>query len=270
MLIQTWWARCLVVAALLALGAPAARAQINTEKMRAKKKKKGLHGYVDGTVLWQTGSTNVLQAGVGARIAYFTGVHRPFLQGEYVLGAKDGDRYVHYGFLHARWPAMWHPRVGTEVFAQLEFNEFKLMQLRTLGGVGVRVAAVLSKHFELYVGSGYMFEYEDLKLEDLDLPPTAALAHPRHPEKTYNHRWTSYVSLRVDVTKWVMATNVVYAQPRFDDFKDVRVLEDFALSFTVYKSLKVVLAFVLDWDSEPPIEIPPLDTKLFVKVRWTY
>lgn len=265
-----WWPRLLLSVALMGVGAQAARAQINTEAMRLKTKKDGVRGFVAGDLIWQTGSTDVLQVGLTGRIGYQKGIHRPFLQGYYRLGQKDEVKYVHNGFLHARWPAYWHRRVASEVFSQVEFNEFKLLRLRTLTGAGVRVAAVDSKYVDLFIGSGYMFEYEDLNLTDLALHPMAGLARPRHPAKTYHHRWTNYVTLLVDVTKWVFLSNVLYAQPRFDKFSDVRVLEDLSVTFKVYKRLAVVLSFSLDWDSDPPVEVAPLDTKLVTKLKYTF
>lgn len=264
-----WWP-CLAVLLALLAGGREARAQVNTEKLQALKAKPGVHGYLEGAVVWQTGNTDLLQAGIGARIEYVRGVHRPFVQATYALGQKSGERFVHNGFLHARWPAMWHRRVGSEVFAQLEFNEFKLQRLRALAGAGVRVAAILASRVHLYLGSGYMFEYEDLDLPDLALPPMAGLAGRRHPARTYSHRWTSYVSLRVAVSGWLTLSNVTYAQPRFDHFSDLRVLEDFAATFTVYKRLKLELNFVLSYDSDPPIEVASLDTKLVTKLKFTF
>lgn len=263
------WPVLVIPLAILATGR-SARAQINTEKLRALKAKPGAHGYLEGGVLWQTGNTDLLQASVGARLEYVRGVHRPFLQATYALGQKSGARFVHNGFLHARWPAMWHRRVGSEVFAQLEFNEFKLQRLRALAGAGVRVAVLLRSRIHVHLGTGYMFEYEDLDLPDLDLPPMAGLAGRRHPARTYSHRWTSYASVRVSVSKWLSLSNVAYAQPRFDRFADLRVLEDFAATFTVYKRLKLELSFVLSYDSDPPIEVAPLDTKLLTKLKVTF
>lgn len=255
------------VGALAGLAAPAARAQINTEALRAKKDKPGLSGLFEGALTWQTGNTDLLLVAMTTRLQYVKGLHSPFLQATYALGKKSGSAFVHNGFLHARWPAWWHRLVATEVFGQLEFNEFRLLRLRALVGAGVRVAILRHKHVEIKLGTGYMFEYEHLDLKPLELHPMAGLADERHPEKTYNHRWTSYLSVRVDVNKWFALTNVVYAQPRFDDFSDVRVLEDFSASFQVTKILAVVLAFELHWDSDPPREVKALDTKTLAKLQ---
>jgi len=63
---------------------------------------------------------------------------------------------------------------------------------------------------------------------------------------------------------------VAYVQPRFDRFSDLRVLEDLAATFTVHKRLKLELSFVLGYDSDPPIEVAPLDTKLASKLKFVF
>jgi len=259
---RMWWLVAAVAVGLLAWASPA-QAQINTEKLRTKKVRDGVHGFFEGSILWQTGNTDQLQAGVGARLEYNYKIHSPFLQGIYKLGQKSKEKYEHDGFLHARWPAMWHKRVGSELFGQLQFDEFKRLEMRTLAGAGVRVAAVLHKIVELYVGTGYMFEYEKLDLEETDPPDP-------HPSVTKHHRWTSYVSVRVDVTKWVKITTITYVQPRFDQMDDIRVLEDLSLTLTIYKKLKLVLSFVLDYDSDPPQEVSKLNTQLITKLRFSF
>ena len=241
---------------LVALPSPA-QAQVNTESMRSKKKEDGVHGFFAGALSWQTGSTNVLAATAAARLEYNYKIHHPFLQASYSMGQKDKEKFLHNGFLHARWPAMWHRRVGTELFSQLQFDEFRLLTLRALAGAGVRVAAVIHKKVSLHIGSGYMFEYERLALESTN----------PHPDTTYHHRWTNYVSIRVNVSKWLTLFNVLYAQPRFDKFSDVRILEDLSFQFTVYKTLKLVLTFILEYDSDPPDTVERLNTVLLNSLK---
>lgn len=262
MIRKTCWSLAALVGILLGRAAPA-RAQINTESLRTEKVQPGVHGFFEGSLLWQRGNTDLLQAGLGARLEYNYKIHNPFLQGTYALGQKFNEKFLHNGFLHARWPAMWHKRVGSELFTQLQFDEFKRLNLRTLIGAGVRIAAVLHKNITLYVGTGYMFEYEKLDLEQTDPPDP-------HPAVTKSHRWTSYLSLHFQVSTWVDITNITYAQPRFDRMDDIRVLEDLSLTLTIYKNLKLVLSFLLDYDSDPPQAVEKLDTKLITKLRFEF
>jgi len=244
----------------LAVGGVAA-AQINTEAMRPAVSKDGVHGWLLGGVTWQTGNSNYFSTNLAGKIAYHHGVHTPFLQLSFNYGVATDARYDNKGFAHLRWPAMWHRRVGSELFAQVEFNEFNSQIIRTLVGAGVRVAVVLHKKFELFVGTGYMFEYEELS--DVDE------ADP-HPDVTKYHRWTSYVSFRLLITKWLTIANTMYIQPRFRDFGDYRFLESFSLMFKVYKALSLQQVLDVAFDSRSPWHIYPWDTVMVTKLVVKY
>ena len=239
-------------------GGGVAKAQINTEAMRPAVPKDGVHGWLKGGVTWKTGNSNSLATALAAKLAYHKGVHSPFLQLSFNYAVAVSTRYVSKGFAHLRWPAMWHRRVGSELFSQVEFNEFTSQIIRTLVGAGVRVAPILHKKFELYVGTGYMFEYEELSDVDTTVDD--------HPEITKYHRWTSYVSCRLMITKWLVAANTIYIQPRFRDFGDYRLLESFMLVFKVYKSLRLLQVLTVAYDSRPPAHIYDWDTAIVTKL----
>jgi hypothetical protein len=234
-----------------------AEAQINTEAMRPTVSKDGVHGVLTGGVSWKTGNSNSFSMAWMGKIAYHRGVHTPFLQLSFNYAMATSAIYENKGFAHLRWPAMWHRRVGSELFTQVEFNEFTSQIIRTLVGAGVRVAAVLHKRFELYVGTGYMFEYEEL---------SDVAENDPHPDVTKYHRWTSYVSFRVLVSKWLVIANTVYIQPRFRDFGDYRFLEDLSLIFKIYKMLHLQQLLTVAYDSRSPLHIFAWDTSTITKL----
>lgn len=234
-----------------------AEAQINTEAMRPAVPKDGVQGWLKGGVTWKTGNSNSFTTSWVGKIAYHRGVHTPFLQLSFNYSVATSDRYENKGFAHLRWPAMWHKRVGSELFTQVEFNEFTSQIIRTLVGAGARVAAVLHKKFELFVGTGYMFEYEELSDVEPDDP---------HPDVTKFHRWTSYVSFRVLVSKWLVIANTVYIQPRFGDFGDYRFLESLSFMFKIYKMLHLQQLLTVAYDSRSPRHIYPWDTAMLTKL----
>jgi hypothetical protein len=52
----------------------------------------------------------------------------------------------------------------------------------------------------------------------------------------------------------------VYAQPRFGDFADVRMLGDSSLSLTVSQHLAVRFSLTLMLDTRPPAGVLPIDS----------
>ena len=145
-----------------------AGAQVNTEKMRTGDPEEGFHGSFDGSVLFKTGNVTLLQVGLGTRLEYNAGIHSPYVQGSFTFGQKgeEDDVYINKGFGHLRWSAMWHERVGSELFAQVQFNEFLRLNLRLLSGACLRVGLVVDPVVEVFLGTGYMFEHEALDLPD--------------------------------------------------------------------------------------------------------
>jgi len=251
-----WLGMGLVLASLTAGGI--SEAQINTEAMRPTVPKDGVHGWLKGGVTWKTGNSNSISTAWVGKISYHHGIHAPFLQLSFNYAVATDRVYENKGFAHLRWPAMWHKRVGSELFAQVEFNDFTSQIVRTLVGTGVRVAAVLHKTFELYVGTGYMFEYEELSDVDRSVD--------NHPDVTKFHRWTSYVSFRFLVSKWLVVSNAVYIQPRLRNFGDYRFLESLSAMFKIYKSLHLQQRLTVAYDSRPPAHIYPWDTSMLTKL----
>lgn len=241
------------------LGVGTASAQVNTEKLRTGAPTPGFHGSVDGSVLLKRGNVRLLSVSTAARIEYNVGIHTPYLIGSFSFGQKgdDDDVYINNGFGHLRWTAMWHPYVGTELFSQVQFNEFLRLKLRVLGGAGVRVAAVTLDTFELSVGTGYMVEFEDLSID----------ASNAHPQESLNHRWTSYVTFKVHIQDYMRLVSITYVQPRFDELSDMRVLQDADLEVDVFKYLSLILGVSVAYDSDPPDGVETTDITFAPKLR---
>jgi hypothetical protein len=75
------------------------------------------------------------------------------------LGEETAKPYISQTFVHARWTAMWRERFGTEVFAQVQTNEFLRLRSRALGGTGLRVDLVHREGLQLWAGTGTMLEH---------------------------------------------------------------------------------------------------------------
>ncbi len=155
---------------------------------------------------------------------------------------------------------MWHKRVGTEVFGQAQFSEFKRLNLRLLGGAGLRLELIATKTIEAVVGVAYMVEQEELDLTEGD----------SHPAESLNHRLTSYLSLRLNVQDYLAFVSTTYVQPRLNDFADLRVIGDVALEVTLSKSVKLVESLSFSYDSQPPDAVETTDISTVTKLRLSF
>jgi hypothetical protein len=270
----------MALAAVGALSAEVAHAgPVNAERLRGEAPANGWLASLDARFALARGNVDRLDLGYGGLLQYQTlhpagvgfGRRRPvagadpFFHDRWLLltdGAftrVSGNSIINRGFAHARYTRMWIPRLGSDLFVQEQFNEFTRLKARIVGGVGARIDAIHRRIVQSWLGSGYMAEYE---LND------TVLGDP-HPSRVVNHRWTNYGVLQIRLLdRTLVFRNTVYAQPRFDDFTDIRVLDNAQLEARVAGGvLAVGLDFGLEYDSRPPQEIQRLDLALGSYVR---
>ena len=266
--------------AITAIGS-AAEAQVNTEKMRRRTASEGFSGHVEGSAAFRAGNVESLRVVTGARVQYetfypaaeragATGTSTSgggaaalpdirdlvFAVGSLTYSEKSRSAYVNKGFAHLRWTRMWLRWLGSELFNQYQFNEFIKLNRRIVGGAGIRLAVARSDAIEIYFGSGYMLEDERLSVD----PPEEidALAH----------RWTNYLAVVLRLLGDDLGlVNTVYAQPRFDDFADYRILSEGEITVAVTEVLSFGFGANLRYDSRPPTGVETLDVSLSNKLR---
>lgn len=258
-----WWSAAMFAAA-------PASAQVNAEVLRANPFRAGWSGGVDASLALARGNVELLDVGGAGRLQFQT-LHPPsatdgapfvrqrvFVTTSGRFAESAGVDFVSQAFTHGRWIAMWHRRVGTDLFAQFQYNEFFRLNGRAVVGGGVRVEAVHSPRFMLWGGSGYMFEYDRIRVR-----PGATDA----PE-SWEHRWTSYASARFATFDGrLLLQNTVYVQPRFDALGDVRVLEEFEVLSKVTEVFGLGLTTSLLYDSAPPTGVRTVDLRLATTIR---
>jgi hypothetical protein len=239
-------------------------AQVNTEKLRKAARQPGFGGNLTASGALRKGNTDNFRLTGGFRIQYETLKPRSsttakaqtqdlvFVVGNLVFADKASDdareRFINRGFAHVRWSRWWTERVATEVFAQVQYNEFIRLLSRTLGGVGARVTLLESTTADAYVGTGYMFEREALDIPDGRRPETECVT-------CQFHRWTTYVALSVKLIEDRLGLiNTLYVQPRFDDFSDYRLFSDGSLTISANDLISLSIGLLVRYDSRPPLD----------------
>ncbi len=251
-----------------------AHAQVNAEALRPAPLRAGWQGAIDASFALSRGNIEVVDVGGAARLLYQSLFpqseaekaakalswvhHRAVLTASGRFATRAGDPFVSQGFVHARWNGMWHPRVGTDLFAQYQFNEFLRLQARFVGGAGGRFELVHSEPLMLWAGAAYMLEYERIDVEE---------GAPDSPE-VLAHRLTSYLTARVVAFGGrLLVQNTTYVQPRFDVPSDVRVLEELEVQAKVTDAFSLGVAASLLHDSQPPTGVRDTDLRLATTAR---
>lgn len=259
----------------LFLLAPEAYAQtVNAEKLTRGEAEEGFSAQITGSFALRRGNVTVTDIGGGLHGQYQT-LHPQLEEDEtpaYVrnrwlafgsarYASNAEDVFVSQSFTHVRWTSMWLKRLGSEVFAQHQFNEFQRLQARVLGGVGARAKIVHSQPFNVALGSGYMTEFERI---------TDGSAVDSRRE-TVSHRWTSFLNVKLALFEEnLMLQNTLYIQPRFDDLSDYRLLEELEAEVAVTSVFSMGTSLTVAHDSTPPAGVGSSDVSLLQTIKFSF
>jgi hypothetical protein len=228
----------------------AASGQVNAETFRSDLKDQPYFVSIDGSVTGNIGNTQGIVVGA----ALFAGLRR----GDHLLFGKAQGDYTAYGgvtsvfksFAHIRYNYQIRSWLYAEVFSQVQQDKFQALALRNVDGVGPRFSVAQTKVVDLFYGTSYMFEYEVLS------PGYEVLNSKREKQPPQAHRWNNYLSIMVNIDDRTRFTSVLYVQPRFDDFKNVRVLNESSFGVKLKSSLSLKFGVVARYDSAPPQDPP--------------
>lgn len=240
--------RCCVVVLFVVCFCNLAMAQVNIERQRDLEVQ-GLAVSVESDIALLSGNSDVFDLGLGGRIDYRAETFHTFFLSSVRYGESNGKEYRNRAFGHLRLNYDLRPRLVGELFGQIEHDVFTLLQLRLLGGAGVRFRHVRNEQVGLYQGTSLMYEFEDIDDEESGA----------HPGETKEVRWSNYINLRITLSEQTFFRNTVYVQPALGDFSDVRVLDEASLVVALTKHLAFKTSFNLRYDSDPPDSIEPLD-----------
>lgn len=241
----------LVLASLALSCVGTADAQVNIERIR-KLSAQGFSGSVSGDVEYKSGNAELFEVGGTGRVDYQAGRTLVFFVGSLRYGERRDETFKNSAFVHLRLTQRLRPHLAVEAFTQAERDGFTLLQLRLLGGGGLRVPYVQRDGVGLIQGSGLMVEHENLQRDRVEV----------HPAVLTSVRWTNYLNLRLQLSESVAFNTTAYIQPRLDRFEDVRVLHDATLAIQLTERLSLTTSFNLRYDSRPPDDIASTDASL--------
>jgi len=233
------------------------RAQVNIENIRETDAKKGLSTAIKLDLANRSGNVDITTLGVDARVDFVQQKTRSFLLGRGDFGWLHGNRFSNGGLLHIRHTRFLSAFISMEAFGQIDYDKTRLLDFRSLVGVGPRFSIYKGKNLRAVWGTSYMLEHERYGL------PAGA----RHaPEETV-HRWSNYLNITAAAAEILDISWIMYAQPRFSDFADIRLLSEATLSFRINRYLSLTDTFRLRYDAEPPDGIENLDTALLTGLQ---
>ncbi len=215
----------------------------------------GWSGFVDVRFnLIENGQTIISTRSTG-RIDYIQEQHHFFSISQYNFGRVENASFVEDGFQHIRYNYHWKPRLTWEVFTQLQYNEKINLRLRGLIGTGPRFELLDRGENKMYLGTLYVFEYNEEFLET--------------EQKVFSreNRLSAYLSYHLTPNSIMSFSGTTYFQPSTDDY---RISTQQTLTIKVIKNIAFSTVFGLSYDSSPPGEVVNLIYQLTNGIRWTF
>lgn len=206
---------------------------VNTEKLRGDDDQKGWDGLIDLTFGFTKNTVEIIRASPEIRLDYQDANNRfIFLNG--LALSRATTNFVNKGYSHLRYNREINPTLTWEAFGQVQYNEIQLIALRNLWGTGPRFRLVQNDTARLYVAALYMYEYEEEWEES---------AFHR------DHRMSAYISAGYTVTDKFFLDQIVYYQPRLDNWRDYRVASETVLNINVTSRFSFNLSLSVWFDS---------------------
>lgn len=234
----------LLVGVLLLLGPLAATAQtiLNTERFQVEDQE-GFHVDASVSFSFERGNSDVANLSASGIVGTVAGAHWPRL----IFGGRylsDEERSIlDAQFLQARYSYLFSGSFRSFHFVQLQKNETLLLESRWLVGTGIRWTFHRSERTQLAFGTGAMGEWERLDPERLD---------PGETQRTETIRMANVAVASWEMEGGASLLNILYFQPDFGDFRDLRVLNDLALVVPISDHFNSSIS--LEWrrNTRPP------------------
>lgn len=229
-----------------------AHAFINIETLRIEPLD-GFTGNLDLTGQFQSGNTDKNILNFSSSNRYHSGEHEVLAIANYRYGESFNKKDTHRGSAHLRYAKELSELLIGELFAQIEFDEFKSLNQRDLFGVSSRFRLINEERFFLFSGLGFFAESEQLKSDT----------------NQENFRGNIYLSGVYKTEQALKASLVVYFQPLWDTLVDHRLNLDFDIESPIYKTLSLVFSYDYQFDNRPPSNVKKYDSTALVGVRWS-
>jgi hypothetical protein len=235
----------LAISLALALSLPAdasAQTILNTERFQLAEVD-GPHLSATFSATGRRGNSEVFVADGSGIAGILSGSHwtRLIFGGSYL---SDGDRsLLDSRFVQLRYSWIPTDRFQTFHFVQAQQNESLRLRSRWLVGSGVQHRILNSDQASFSVGTGAMLEWERLDADAVD---------PGDTTSRDAVRMANLGVLRYEAESGIRVLNIVYVQPRFDDFSDLRILNDLGVSFPVTERVRFTVSGEWRRDTRPP------------------
>lgn len=170
-------------------------------------------------------------------------------------GSDDGERVAESYTMALKADAFPESTVSPFVFGSAERDRFKLLDLRTNAGAGVKYTFLRAEDTEVSLSLAALHNREDFRIADA----------PVQSDGRFSLRFKAAHELR----EGVRVETVSFYQPVWDVFDDYLMQSENIVAVQLFSALAMTASYVYQRDSTPPLDVEPDDhhVKLGVQLQ---
>ncbi len=229
---------------------------INIEEKRLNSNEEGWKGNIDFNAKYTQNTQMVWQLSNKVSIQYRKKNHTHLFLNDISLVRSNQSDLVNYGFAHYRYSNLVIPDkdLKWESYAQIQYNSVQKIRQRLLLGSGFRFKIINTDSVYLSYGWSLMYEYEETTI----------------PEYSNLIRNSNYLSFDWKISKiWELKT-IMYYQPSIGDFSDFRLSNVSNITHNLTEHISLVFNLNIQYDSNPPIEVPVNSFQTGILIRFKF
>lgn len=201
-------------------------------------------------------------------LAYWQKQNLYTLVGQFNLFRSGSKNLINGGYAHARMRFKQDYWIHPEFFAQYQSNGVRGMESRVLAGANLRLKLTEDKGTRLFVGVGYMYEYERWSFAGVPDPSRFADTNPFDNHYT---KVNTYISYTQKIKKIAHFQLIGYLQTRPDSFVLFpRLALQGLLRFQLSKHINFTIKYDVFYDRIPPVPIDQVFFSFINKITFTW
>lgn len=225
---------------------------VHIESRRVADAEDGFTGTIDLQLNYIQNKNKIFQTFNSLNTRYKTGNHTFLFLASYNFGIVSRSRIINDSYQHFRYTRPVHDRISAEAFLQSQHNEGIMLKWRGLAGAGPRFTLLQNEKGRLYIGTLYMFEYEQ----------------ERESEIIYrDHRLSNYVSFGMPFSDIVTFDVILYYQPNLRQFSNYKFSSQASVEIRLSERLALLTALSMTHNTRPPESIQRTNINLRNGVR---
>lgn len=220
----------------------------------------GISGTITGSISSKSGNTEKDEYALGGRLQYDQAIdYLVWGDVSYHYGESRGEKnednaYAHLRYLHT----LMSPDTNAELFGQLQQDQFRDIQERSLVGGGCRWRFFNEpEQGKGYGGIGIMGE--NIRYSNPDINPAE-----------HNTRMNAYLAYTLSFATSSKLNYLGYYQPKVDEFNDYITSHSLELIIPIYGPLDLNLRANYSYDSDPAVGIYKKDTAVTTTLLYRF